>query len=115
MAPALFQNGVISLIDCTLLEEPESTEEEGKCASHVQACVCSHRRTHTHPERLGPGIGVFSLEEREDAGPGEAGPGSLEKELSGPAGDSLLPLPGSFQAPWVPGLGAIGFGGHTSQ
>lgn len=38
--PALFQNGVVSLIDCTLLEDPESTEEEGRCGS------CSHRYTH---------------------------------------------------------------------
>lgn len=37
--PALFQNGVVSLIDCTLLEDPESTEEEGRCGS------CSHRYT----------------------------------------------------------------------
>lgn len=25
------QNGVISLIDCTLVEEPESTDEDGRC------------------------------------------------------------------------------------
>lgn len=31
--------------------------------------------------------------------------GSLEKELPGPVGDHLHPLPGSFQAPWVPGFG----------
>ncbi|XP_071070424.1 ras-specific guanine nucleotide-releasing factor 1 isoform X1 [Dasypus novemcinctus] len=30
VAAALFQNGVISLIDCTLLEDPESAEEEAK-------------------------------------------------------------------------------------
>lgn len=41
--------------------------------------------------------------------------GSLEKELPGPVGDHLHPLPGSFQAPWVPGLGALGFGGPAGQ
>ena len=47
---AVFQNGVISLIDCTLLEDPESTEEEGRHAS------CSHRHTRSPPKRWGPHV-----------------------------------------------------------
>lgn len=37
---ALFQNGVISLIDCTLLDEPENPDDEGQCPR------CSSLNTH---------------------------------------------------------------------
>lgn len=45
---ALFQNGVISLIDCTLMEEPENAEEEGQCTSCLFLCMHTHTRTHMH-------------------------------------------------------------------
>lgn len=28
------QNGVVSLIDCTLMEDPEGTDDEGECLVH---------------------------------------------------------------------------------
>lgn len=33
---ALLQNGVVSLIDCTLMEELEGTDEEGKLVTDVK-------------------------------------------------------------------------------
>lgn len=29
-----FQNGVVSLIDCTLMEEPEGTDDECECLTY---------------------------------------------------------------------------------
>lgn len=47
---AVLQNGVVSLIECTLLEDPESTEEEGGCGSCscTYTCVCAHTQIYTH-------------------------------------------------------------------
>lgn len=59
--PALSQNGVVSLIDCTLLEDTESTEEEGGCESY------SDRYTRSLTPGLCPQAQSW-LRRREDAG-----------------------------------------------
>ncbi|KAI4560130.1 hypothetical protein MJG53_012715 [Ovis ammon polii x Ovis aries] len=43
----LTKNGVISLIDCTLLEEPESTEEEGEAG--IMQLFSNSKKARTHP------------------------------------------------------------------
>lgn len=37
----LLQNGVVSLIDCTLMEEPEGTEEECKLVTDIKCFILS--------------------------------------------------------------------------
>lgn len=66
--PAVFQNGVISLIDCTLLEDPESTEEEGRAGGRTRA------RGHGRPHRLSPTPDLPCRGGRPALGPREAGP-----------------------------------------
>lgn len=78
----------------------------GQCA--LTQITCSHSETWS------PGFGRRGVR-RSLSWIWRGRSGSLEKELPGPVGDHLHPLPGSFQAPWVPGLSALGFGGPAGQ
>lgn len=40
------QNGVVSLIDCTLMEDPEGTDDECECFIHVAAYINMHHMYH---------------------------------------------------------------------